>query len=120
MAHKVLLTWNIQSGIEREQFQRIRIFVSKLSGLGLDLADAWYTAYGDAPQVLLGIVAAGGQDDQLQSILDSEEWGELLAEWYALGVTHVEFSLMGAGLQTVDEYLTALRRFKESPGVVGD
>jgi hypothetical protein len=80
MAHKVLLTWNIQSGIEREQFQRIRIFVSKLSGLGLDLADAWYTAYGDAPQVLLGIVPAGGQDDQLQNILDSEEWGEILSE----------------------------------------
>lgn len=80
MALKVLLTWNIQSGIEREQFQRIRVFVSKLSGLGLDLADAWYTAYGDAPQVLIGLVAAGGQDDQLQNILDSEEWGELLAE----------------------------------------
>ena len=80
MAHKVLLTWNIQSGIEREHFQRIRIFVSKLSGLGLDLADAWYTAYGDAPQVLLGIVAAGGQEDQLRNTLDSEEWGEILAE----------------------------------------
>jgi hypothetical protein len=80
MAHKVLLTWNIQSGIEREHFQRIRIFVSKLAGLGLDLADAWYTAYGDAPHVLLGIVAAGGQEDQLQNILDSDEWGELLAE----------------------------------------
>ena len=80
MAHKVLLTWNIQSGIEREHFQRIRIFVSKLSGLGLNLADAWYTAYGDAPQVLLGIVADGGQDDQLPNILDSEEWGEILAE----------------------------------------
>ena len=80
MAHKVLLTWNIQSGIEREHFQRIRVFVSKLSGLGLDLADAWYTAYGDAPQVLLGIVAAGGQEDQLQNILDSEEWGEVLVE----------------------------------------
>ena len=80
MAHKVLLTWNIQSGIEREHFQRIRVFVSKLAGLGLDLADAWYTAYGDAPHVLLGILAAGGHEDQLQNILDSEEWGELMAE----------------------------------------
>jgi hypothetical protein len=80
MAHKVLLTWNMQSGIEREHWQRIRVFVSKLAGLGLDLADAWYTVYGDAPQVLLGIVAAGGQENQLQNILDSEEWGEILAE----------------------------------------
>lgn len=80
MAHKVLLTWNIQSGIEREHFQRIRVFVSKLSGLGLDLADAWYTAYGDAPQILLGIVASDGQKDQLQNVLESEEWGEVLAE----------------------------------------
>jgi hypothetical protein len=80
MAYKVLLTWNIQSGIEREHFQRIRVFVRKLAGLGLDLADAWYTVYGDAPQVLLGVVAAGGQEDQLQNILDSEEWSESLAD----------------------------------------
>ena len=80
MAHKILLTWNIQSGIEREHMQRLSVFVSKLAGLGLDLADAWYTAYGDAPHVLLGIVAARGQEDQLQHILDSEEWAEIMAE----------------------------------------
>ena len=80
MAYKVLLTWNIQSGIEREHFQRIRVFVSTLAGLGLDLADAWYTVYGDAPQVLLGVVSANGQEDQLQTILESDEWSELLDE----------------------------------------
>ena len=80
MAYKVLLTWNIQSGIEREHFQRIRAFVSKLSALGLDLSDAWYTLYGDAPQVLLGIESQRGQEAQLHNVLTSKEWNELLDE----------------------------------------
>jgi alkanesulfonate monooxygenase SsuD/methylene tetrahydromethanopterin reductase-like flavin-dependent oxidoreductase (luciferase family) len=40
-------------------------------------------------------------------------WGKLLEEWHKLGVTHVEFSLMGSGLQTVDAYIGELRRFQE-------
>jgi hypothetical protein len=79
MGNKALLTWNIRPGKEREHFQRIRLFVSKLSGLGLDLADAWYTIYGDAPQILLGIVAQD-RKDHLESVLSSQEWQEMIAE----------------------------------------
>jgi hypothetical protein len=80
MANKALLTWNIRPGHEREHFQRVRTFVSKLSGLNLDLSDAWYTIYGDAPQILLGVVAREGQDDQLEKALVSKEWEEILSE----------------------------------------
>jgi probable F420-dependent oxidoreductase len=45
------------------------------------------------------------------------EWHNLLEEWRQLGVTHVEFSLMGAGLGTVDEYIAALLRFREAVGM---
>jgi hypothetical protein len=80
MANKILLTWNIRPGHEREHFQRIRKFVSDLGALGLDLQDGWYTVYGDAPQILLGIVAPGGGDDKLEKALTSREWATLVDE----------------------------------------
>ena len=80
MVHKALLTWNIQSGSEREHFRRVRDFVSELHTLDLELEDAWYTAYGNAPQILLGIVARGGQDEKLERALTSEEWEQMLGK----------------------------------------
>jgi hypothetical protein len=79
MAKKALLTWNIRPGSEREHFQHIRRFVGKIATLGLDLADAWYTVYGDAPQILLGIVSQEGEE-QLESSLLSPQWREAVAE----------------------------------------
>ena len=78
--NKLLLTWNIRPGNEKEHFQRIRQFVSKLSTVGLELTDAWYTIYGEAPQVLLGISVQGGQEEYLDSLLSSKDWEDLLGE----------------------------------------
>lgn len=80
MAHKLLLTWNIRPGHEREHFQDIRRFVTKISALGLDLADAWYTVYGSAPHILLGIVPQEAADKGLENVLSSEEWNQLVGE----------------------------------------
>jgi hypothetical protein len=80
MANKALLTWNIRPGGEREHFQRIRAFVNKLADLGLDLSDAWYTVYGDAPQVLLGVVVHKDQKATLEEVLDSQGWQDILGE----------------------------------------
>jgi hypothetical protein len=80
MANKALLTWNIRPGGEREHFQRIRAFVNKLADLGLDLADAWYTIYGDAPQILLGIVVPRDSKVALEEVLASQEWQAILEE----------------------------------------
>jgi hypothetical protein len=80
MGKKILLTWNIRSQAEKEHFQRLSEFVSKLPTLGLELKDAWYTIYGDAPHILLGIVARGKREEQLRSALTSDEWGQMLAE----------------------------------------
>jgi probable F420-dependent oxidoreductase len=37
-------------------------------------------------------------------------------DWEALGVTHLAVNTMGAGYQTADEHIEALRRFKEAMG----
>lgn len=80
MGNKVLLTWNIHPGKEREHFPRVREFVRKLPSLGLELEDAWYTVYGESPQILMGIVAEGRQEEQLDGALHSQEWQQLLEE----------------------------------------
>ncbi len=80
MGNKALLTWNIRPGHEREHFQRIREFVDRFSALGLELEDAWYTVYGDAPQILLGVVAQGRNDELLENVLNSEEWEAMIAD----------------------------------------
>lgn len=78
MADKLLLTWNIRPGHEREHFQQIRRFVTKISALGLDLADAWYTVYGNAPHILLGIISQSTGDAGLEKALASEEWSQIV------------------------------------------
>lgn len=83
MAQKILLTWNIRAQSERDQrehFRLVREFVAKLPTLGLKLEDAWYTAYGNAPQVLLGIVAYDQVGQDLRTVLKSEAWEQLIGE----------------------------------------
>jgi hypothetical protein len=81
MGHKVLVTWNSHPEHENRLFHHVREFVNRLSPLGLELTDAWYTVYGDAPQILLGFVPRKDQDDQLQAIVTSEEWAKILVEF---------------------------------------
>ncbi|HID87225.1 MAG TPA: hypothetical protein EYP55_07575 [Anaerolineae bacterium] len=76
MMMKLLMTWDIRPGKESAYFD----FVSKelvpgLMRLGIQPTEAWYTIYGDAPQILAGWVA----DDlaTMQAALASEEWRRL-------------------------------------------
>ncbi len=80
MAHKVLLTWNSHPKHERELFHHVREAVNKMSPLGLELRDAWYTIYGNAPTILLSFVPRKGQEDRLDAILSSNEWKEIIKE----------------------------------------
>ena len=49
--------------------------------MGLELTDAWYTVYGDAPQILLGFVPRKDQEERLQAIVTGEEWTKILVEF---------------------------------------
>ncbi|MFN2131000.1 MAG: hypothetical protein ACK2VD_10785 [Anaerolineae bacterium] len=80
MAHKVLLTWNSHPRYEKELFHHVRELVNKASPLGLELRDAWYTIYGEAPEILLGFVSRKEQDGTLEAILSSDEWRQIVQE----------------------------------------
>lgn len=74
--YKLLMSWNIRPGHEDEYFEFVmREFGPGLMKLGVRPTDAWYTQYGDSPQILTGGVA-----DDLESLhraLASEDWRTL-------------------------------------------
>jgi len=76
---KLLMSWNIRSGYENEHLEFfVREFGPGLLELGVRTSDAWYTYYGDHPQILTGGVA---EDlETLQRALASEEWIKLKAK----------------------------------------
>ena len=76
MAVKLLMTWDILPGREQEYFEFVvRDWIPGIQRLGLEPSDAWFTMYGDQPQIMASIqsndVAA------LQTVLDSSEWDDL-------------------------------------------
>jgi hypothetical protein len=74
--YKLLMSWDIRPGQETEYFEYyMQEFGPGLVELGVRPTDAWYTAYGDDPQILTGGVA---EDlETLQRLLRSEEWRQL-------------------------------------------
>jgi hypothetical protein len=73
---KLLMTWDIRSGHESDYVDFLmHEFGPTMMKLGLQPTDAWYTIYGEGPQVL-----AGGVTETLHTmheILDSKGWQEL-------------------------------------------
>ncbi|RLC67088.1 MAG: hypothetical protein DRI48_03185 [Chloroflexi bacterium] len=74
--YKLLMFWNILPGREDEYFEFvIRELGPGMIDLGVKPTDAWYTQYGDRPQILTGGVA---EDlESLERALASEEWRKL-------------------------------------------
>lgn len=76
MEMKLLLTWDLRPGQEAEYFQFVvKEFAPAMAALGLQLTDAWYTIYGDAPQILIGAVAT---EQTMEQALQSPDWEDLL------------------------------------------
>jgi hypothetical protein len=76
---KLLMSWNIRTGREAEYFEFVvKEFAPGLMRLGLQPTEAWYTVYGDCPQILTGSVAEDRQT--IQHIVNSDEWRELMGK----------------------------------------
>jgi hypothetical protein len=73
---KLLMSWDIRPGKEQSYFEfAMQTFAPEMMKLGWQPTEAWYTLYGDAPQILTGGIA--DSVDKMREILDSNEWGEL-------------------------------------------
>lgn len=76
MSVKLLMTWDILPGREQEYFEFVvREFIPGMQRLGLEPNDAWFTMYGDQPQIM-----ASAQMPTLASlneVIDSSAWNDL-------------------------------------------
>lgn len=76
MAVKLLMTWDILAGHEQEYFEFVvRDFIPGLQKMGLEPSDAWFTMYGERPQIMTG--AQMPNISALKQVLKSNEWREL-------------------------------------------
>jgi hypothetical protein len=73
---KLLMSWDIKPGAESDYFEFVvREFAPGIMKLGIQPTEAWYTVYGDGPQILTGAIA---EDlPTLKSILVSDDWRQL-------------------------------------------
>lgn len=76
MAVKLLMTWDIKSGHDQEYFEfMVREWLPGLQKLGLEPSDNWLTMYGNASQIMMGVLA--GNLKAMRQMLDTEDWGAL-------------------------------------------
>jgi hypothetical protein len=70
------MTWDILPGREQEYFEFVvRDFIPGMQRLGLEPSDAWFTMYGNPPQIMTG--AQMGSINSLQRVLQSSDWDHL-------------------------------------------
>jgi hypothetical protein len=76
MMVKLLMSWDIKPGRDAEYFEFVvREFVPGITRLGLQPTEAWFTLYGNCPQVLTGGIAK--DLPTMKRILQSEDWKSL-------------------------------------------
>jgi hypothetical protein len=74
---KLLMTWDIIPGREQEYFEFVvREFIPEMQNMGLEPSDAWFTLYGNQPQIM----AAANMPTlaELEGIMNSSEWQSLI------------------------------------------
>lgn len=76
MAVKILMTWDILPGREQDYFEFVvRDFIPAMQRLGMEVSDAWFTMYGDQPQILAA--AQMPSINALNHVLQAPDWQEL-------------------------------------------
>jgi hypothetical protein len=78
---KLLMSWDIKTGAENEYFEFVvKEFAPGMMKLGMQPTEAWYTLFGEGPQILQGSVT----DDleSMKDILASDEWKKLQTQLF--------------------------------------
>ena len=77
MTVKLLMTWDILPNREQEYFEFvISDFIPEIKDLGIRPVDAWYTMYGDQPQIMVS--AKTQSQAALNVAMASKDWQRLL------------------------------------------
>lgn len=77
MTVKLLMSWDILPNQEQEYFEFVvSDFIPDIKQLGIRPVDAWYTMYGDQPQIMVS--AKSNSQAALNVAMASKEWNRLL------------------------------------------
>jgi len=70
------MTWDIQPGREQEYFEFIvRDWIPGLQRMGMEPSDAWFTMYGNQPQIMAAVQASSLST--LRKSLSSSDWKDI-------------------------------------------
>lgn len=73
---KLLLEYDVNQETLQEYYQFVMgQYVPALQSMGLQMSEAWHTAYGHAPNRLIGFICDDHQT--MNRLLDSELWNDL-------------------------------------------
>jgi hypothetical protein len=76
VAVKLIMTWDILPGREQEYFEFVvRDYIPGMQKLGLEPSDAWFTMYGNQPQIMAAAQMPGL--NELEDVLKSSAWDDL-------------------------------------------
>lgn len=76
MAVKMLLTWDLLPGREQEYFEFVvRDFIPSVQKMGMEPSDAWFTVFGNQPQIMVALQSASMEN--MENILKSSDWNSL-------------------------------------------
>ena len=94
MTVKLLMSWDILPGQEQPYFEfAMQTFAPGLMKLGWQPTEAWYTLYGDGPQILTAGITDSA--DKMRDILESSEWTDLKGQLLEY-VTNFEYKVVPA------------------------
>ncbi|MDX1663481.1 MAG: hypothetical protein R3272_06785 [Candidatus Promineifilaceae bacterium] len=79
VGYKLLLSYDV-SPEHMQEYYRFMLgrYVPVMQAMGLEMSDAWHTAYGSFPDRLIGFVTR--DEETLQEVLSSDTWLSLNEE----------------------------------------
>jgi hypothetical protein len=76
---KLLISYNINLDEAQEYYEFVLgKYIPVMQALGLEMSEAWHTAFGDYPNRLIGFVSRDG--NSLRELMEGETWEELNEE----------------------------------------
>lgn len=76
---KLLLSYEVNENRQQEYYQFVMgRYLPALQSMGFQMSEAWHTAYGDAPNRLVGLVSA--DENAGAALVGSELWVDLNEE----------------------------------------
>lgn len=89
---KLLVSYHVRPENQQEYHKFVMgRYLPTLQNLGFQMSEAWHTAYGNAPNRLIGLVCR--DEDSMHMLLSSEEW-ESLNEQLEQYVTDLEYKFI--------------------------